>query len=62
MDYIMGPGQAVDLDWTHPGPNELSTAANFIQSEDQMKLDAPFAISATFDPSTGKFVSIPPYS
>lgn len=62
MDYIMAHEQAVDLDWTHPGPNELSTAATFIQSDDQMKLDAPFAISATFDQSTGKFIRIPPYA
>lgn len=58
----MANGQAFDLDWTNPGPHELSTAAEFIQSEDQMNLDTPFAVQATFDPNVGKFVSLPPRS
>lgn len=62
MDSMMLERQAGGLDWTHPGRNELATAAEFIQSEDQMKLDAPFAVPATFDPDAGKFVSLPPYA
>jgi hypothetical protein len=62
MDFAMGEGQALELDWAHPGPNELCTAADFIQSEDQMKLDTPFAVQATFDPNTGKFTSLLPYA
>lgn len=54
--------QAVGLDWIHPGPKELAKAADFIQLEDQMKPDAPFAVPATFDPDAGKFVSLPPYA
>lgn len=62
MDSVMLQKQAGSLDWTHPGRNELATAAEFIQFEDQMKLDAPFAVPATFDPDAGKFVSLKPYA
>lgn len=62
MESAMLQRQGVGLDWTHPGPDEFATAADFIQSEDQMKLDAPFSVPATFDSKTGKFVSLPLYA
>ncbi|POS70850.1 hypothetical protein DHEL01_v210756 [Diaporthe helianthi] len=62
MDIVMAHGQDVDLDWSHPGPKELSIAAEFIQSEDQRNPNAPFALSANFDPNTGKFGSLTPYA
>lgn len=62
MNSVVLETQAAGLDWIHPGPKELATAADFIQLEDQMKLDAPFAVPATFDPDAGKFVSLPAYA
>ncbi|KAG8159752.1 hypothetical protein KVR01_010389 [Diaporthe batatas] len=62
MDFTMPQGQAVDLDWSHPGPDEISIAVDFIQSEDQRDPTRPYALSATFDPEAGKFRSITPYA
>lgn len=62
MDSIMAHGPTIDLDWSHPGPKELSIAADFIQSEDQRNPNAPFALSATFDADAGRFGSIAAYA
>lgn len=62
MDSVIGHGQAVDLDWSHPGPEEHSFAAGWIRSEDQSHPERSFALSATFDPKAGKFGSVTPYA
>lgn len=63
MGSVIRQTQAVSLDWTHPGPNERATAAEFILSvEDRINLDAPYAVSATYNHDKGKFDGFPSHA
>lgn len=62
MGSVIRQRQAVGLDWTHPGPAERAIAAEFIQSEDQMNPDAPYAVPATFNHDKGKFDGFETYA